>query len=367
MSRLLNVLALLSLLLFAAAPASAVMVRDEKTAVPDFFGSAFESASGDECPATQYRTRGGVDCSYEPALDVRDGPNLYAYVRCNPWSKFDPLGLYAEAGHFYTTYAVAIAAGMDQSRAYRVAYYSQLPDEASQLDAIEQTKSATKAVGTPLQQMWRHLTSDKAATDAAGKAVKDMSNVHRNLHFLRGSNDSEIKGARAGLAGAISNGSFKEDWQLGFAIHTLGDTYAHTKDLGGGKEGGYPTLTGHGEDGIRPDSIGQNAFNQGKYEKYARELYTSLGGKDFDKNSDMKALMETARSLRPVISSHETPNNQMHDWFTGHFGDRAPLGGYDPRGDGATDSNLPVPESGDVEQHLDETNKHLSKPETDEE
>ena len=57
MSRLLHVLALLSLLLFAAAPASAVMLRGEKTAVPDFFGSAFESASGDECPASNWTVR----------------------------------------------------------------------------------------------------------------------------------------------------------------------------------------------------------------------------------------------------------------------------------------------------------------------
>ncbi len=93
MSRLLSTLTLLSLLLLAAAPASGVMVRGEKIAVPDFFWSSFESASDDEWPATQYRTWGGVDCSYEPALDVRDGPNLYAYVVCNPWSKFDSHGL----------------------------------------------------------------------------------------------------------------------------------------------------------------------------------------------------------------------------------------------------------------------------------
>jgi len=31
---------------------------------------------------------------YDIVLDVDVGPNLYAYVRQNPWSKFDPLGLY---------------------------------------------------------------------------------------------------------------------------------------------------------------------------------------------------------------------------------------------------------------------------------
>jgi hypothetical protein len=93
MSRLLSTLTLLALLLLAAAPASGVMVRGEKTAVPDFFGSSLESAFGDEWPATPYRTRGGVDCSYETALDVRDGPNLYAYVKQNPWTSWDPDGL----------------------------------------------------------------------------------------------------------------------------------------------------------------------------------------------------------------------------------------------------------------------------------
>jgi len=35
----------------------------------------------------------GTWLSRDPAGFV-DGPNLYAYVRCNPWSKFDPLGLW---------------------------------------------------------------------------------------------------------------------------------------------------------------------------------------------------------------------------------------------------------------------------------
>ncbi|MBL9117109.1 MAG: hypothetical protein JNJ83_19040 [Verrucomicrobiaceae bacterium] len=39
------------------------------------------------------RTRGPAAYGYKLAEDVRDGPNLYAYVRQNPWSKFDPLGL----------------------------------------------------------------------------------------------------------------------------------------------------------------------------------------------------------------------------------------------------------------------------------
>jgi hypothetical protein len=59
------------LLLLAAAPASAVMdVQPRNHAW--------------ELPAS----------SYDLAPDVRDGPNLYAYVKQNPWTKFDPLGLW---------------------------------------------------------------------------------------------------------------------------------------------------------------------------------------------------------------------------------------------------------------------------------
>ena len=132
MSRLLNVLALLSLLLLAAAPASGVMVRGEKTAVPDFFGSAFESAFGDEWPATQYRTRGGVDCSYETALDVRDGPNLYAYVMQNPWTMWDPHGL---------------AAGDDDEFANFTGFHPQAAAraEASVMAANQDIKAAARA------------------------------------------------------------------------------------------------------------------------------------------------------------------------------------------------------------------------------
>ena len=88
------------------------MLRGEKTAVPDFFGSSWESASGDEWPATQYSTRGGVDCSYETALDVRDGPNLYAYVMQNPWTGFDAEGLFTLDVHVDISMCAAKGSGM---------------------------------------------------------------------------------------------------------------------------------------------------------------------------------------------------------------------------------------------------------------
>jgi hypothetical protein len=73
MSRLVSMFLLWLLLLLAAAPASAVMDVQPRNHAWEPPGS-----------------------SYDLAPDVRDGPNLYAYVKQNPWSKWDPRGLSPE-------------------------------------------------------------------------------------------------------------------------------------------------------------------------------------------------------------------------------------------------------------------------------
>jgi hypothetical protein len=52
--------------------------------------------SGADAPPALMSSGEMAAWGYEPALDVRDGPNLYAYVSENPWSKFDPDGLEAQ-------------------------------------------------------------------------------------------------------------------------------------------------------------------------------------------------------------------------------------------------------------------------------
>ncbi|MBV6500875.1 MAG: hypothetical protein CJBNEKGG_03363 [Prosthecobacter sp.] len=69
-SRLVSTFLLWLLLLLAAAPASAVMDVQPRN-------HAWEPSAS----------------SYDLAPDVRDGPNLYAYVKQNPWTSFDPDGL----------------------------------------------------------------------------------------------------------------------------------------------------------------------------------------------------------------------------------------------------------------------------------
>jgi RHS repeat-associated protein len=62
-----------------------------------------EDPTGLVCGGFRYRElETGVWMSKDPA-GFADGPNLYAYVRQNPWSKFGPLGLAEESETDKTT------------------------------------------------------------------------------------------------------------------------------------------------------------------------------------------------------------------------------------------------------------------------
>ncbi len=65
-----------------------------KIAPWDFLAAAeTEPAAAARC--NQVAIRVAAFHSYDFAPDVRNGPNLYCYVRQNPWTKFDPDGLVA--------------------------------------------------------------------------------------------------------------------------------------------------------------------------------------------------------------------------------------------------------------------------------
>jgi RHS repeat-associated protein len=72
--------------------------------------------------------------SYDPAIPT-DAGQMYIYARNCPIRFRDVTGLYAEPGHYYTTYIAALMAGFPADVAYRTAFYSQMPDEVLELDA----------------------------------------------------------------------------------------------------------------------------------------------------------------------------------------------------------------------------------------
>jgi hypothetical protein len=68
------------------------------------------------------------------------------YAGQNPVSGVDPLGLYEQSGHFWTTYESALAYGADEDVAYVLACYSQLPDQIERYDSIGLANCATRQV-----------------------------------------------------------------------------------------------------------------------------------------------------------------------------------------------------------------------------
>lgn len=123
--------------------------------------------------------------------------------------------MYAEDGHYYTTLIVALAVGLPKGEALLLAFYSQLPDEAGELDAIEAAKvtaGTRPGVGLALGLyppgwyfMWRN----------AAKA-----GVRTRLHALTGGDAEAETSWSIRLFVRAPNLAAR-----GFAIHQLGDSF----------------------------------------------------------------------------------------------------------------------------------------------
>jgi RHS repeat-associated protein len=62
-------------------------------------------------------------------LGYPDGPDAYLYAAGDPINKVDPLGLYQEDTHYYTTFFLAIAAGVNYKAALTMALAAQYIDD----------------------------------------------------------------------------------------------------------------------------------------------------------------------------------------------------------------------------------------------
>lgn len=67
---------------------------------------------------------------------MKDGPNLYSYVGNAPTTFKDPSGKARAPGHYYLVLFLSLAAGFNPNMSYQNAFYSQMPDEVEELDAI---------------------------------------------------------------------------------------------------------------------------------------------------------------------------------------------------------------------------------------
>jgi len=154
-------------------------------------------------------------------------------------------------GHFYTTNFVLEAADVRAARADRIGCFSQAPDEIAKYNAIP--------------------VSIFGVFD-----WKKRSHIVNALHSLHGGNHAAVVKRRAALQGLIheSYHQARPDWETGFLVHALGDSYAHVKgDFDSSTA--YGEVVGHGFALQDPDNI-YAGDNYKKYNAYILALFDAI-------------------------------------------------------------------------------------------
>ena len=159
------------------------------------------------------------------------------------------LGKYQRSGHQFTTYIVSMAAGLSRTQSYKLAYYSQFPDD-------EKRFSATLAFIYIFNQDYREQ-------------------IMAVLHSLHGGGHQSVLKRRVDLRDLIRDGiknNNLEDYQIGLIIHAFADSYAHTT-CHNGQLKAFDYTWGHLFHGTKPDIIVHDPEN---YKNFTCELYKAL-------------------------------------------------------------------------------------------
>ena len=140
-------------------------------------------------------------------------------------------------GHWDTTNLVSALSGLNKELVWRLGYFSQAPDKLA-------LQYSAPAVGIWGFFWWPY-----------------RQRILDTLHSLHGGDESAVLNRRRDLARMIKSYDLKDPenhWKVGFLIHALGDSYAHTH-LEDGRLKAYGPLVGHifdnGSAGYKPDSV----------------------------------------------------------------------------------------------------------------
>jgi hypothetical protein len=124
------------------------------------------------------------------------------------------------SGHYYTVYAVARHAGVSDQIAEQLAFYAQLPDQVSDLDAIVAGEGFAVATLLP--------PAHRAA--ALRGSLEETTKTSSSLHCLNGSTGGNETQRRLNILKGIEH--LKETrgrFAFGLGLHALGDSFAHRK------------------------------------------------------------------------------------------------------------------------------------------
>lgn len=182
-------------------------------------------------------------------------------------------------GHFYTVAYISSLAKVEPQRAERLTCFAQAPDAIRKYNAVP-------VAFWVIDWSYRTMIMD-------------------TLHSLHGGDHSAVETRREKLEALIqaSYRTGKPDWQTGFMIHALGDSYAHVHgDLE--RPQAYGPLVGHGFATEDPDKI-YVGKNYKKYNAYAFALYRALSNPE---DQSGKPYLEIfAKNLEETVS-----NNKPH-------------------------------------------------------
>ncbi len=218
--------------------------------------------------------------------------------RCQLANRGNAPRYWNRVGHYYTVYLLQLLAGLDPQVALRMAVLSQLPDEAAEFEAVytgaiagtyrlngglngpqvwdgAESGIAYKA-GIPvakLEHVKKRLEMQYSEND--GKFLNDASRsavyghcriIQRGLHCLTGGGYNDVRSSRKQYLQSRAYGSL----EFGVALHSFGDSFAHSQEGWGNGWKCWDFPLGHGLDGHWPDHPVRRGV---VYQKYCRELY----------------------------------------------------------------------------------------------
>ena len=225
---------------------------------------------------------------------------------------------WSEPGHYYTAYFILLAIGVPNEEAASIAFYTQMPDEVVELDAVPRGQEIighevmtvvkdttqvlllrpnysaqvgltdvlalkrTRTVQTTIRRTPSKAASTAAKTDDAALA----RDIQMGLHCLNGASSEAEQRFRKKKLAELCSANRHDKLAIGLALHAFGDSYAHASGATM-----YPCGPGHlglhahaysdvpGSVSIAFDagqSVDNVYYRQSDYLAYCKDLYETV-------------------------------------------------------------------------------------------